>query len=130
MARTHYTEMFIIEPEGRKWNLYRRLKREKGSFAAGPFTRLCDAQDEAARREDEEARLRDEDRQEFARDANQRLADAMGISRERECVKCECVLPVCCDTEDGPYCQTCCPCDHRKGGGIGGGDYQRTDVEV
>jgi len=61
---------------------------------------------------------------------NQILADAMDLPRERECVKCENTLPVCCDTEDGPYCQTCCPCDHRKAGGIGGGDYQRTDVEV
>lgn len=128
MARTHYTEMFVIEPDGRKWNLYHRSKRrhEMGPFASGPFTRLCDAQDEAARLEDEEERLRDEDLREFAKDANQRLADAMGIPRERECVKCECVLPVCCDTEDGPYCEDCCPCDHRKAGG----DFQRTDVEV
>jgi hypothetical protein len=62
----------------------------------------------------------------FGFNENQILAEAMDIPRERECVKCENMLPVCCDTEDGPYCTNCCPCDHRKGGG----DFQRTDVEV
>jgi len=56
MARTHFTEHHMVEPEGRKWNLYRRFKRaEKGPFVAGPFARLCDAMDAAEKAEQERA---------------------------------------------------------------------------
>jgi hypothetical protein len=58
-ARTHFTEHFIIEPDGRKWDIWarmgHRLHPEKGAFVAGSFTRLCDAMDAAEKAEQERA---------------------------------------------------------------------------
>jgi uncharacterized protein YueI len=48
-ARTHHTPQHVIEPEGRKWHVYTRPVR----VFVGTFARLCDAMDEAERREQE-----------------------------------------------------------------------------
>lgn len=57
MARTHWTEHYRIEPEGRKWDIYRRLggphNSGMGPFVSGGFTRLRDAMDEVEKLEQE-----------------------------------------------------------------------------
>ena len=59
MARTHWTEHYRIEPDGRKWDLYRRLggfhNSGMGPFVSGGFTRLRDAMEAAEKAEQERA---------------------------------------------------------------------------
>lgn len=57
MARTHWTEHYRIDPDGRKWDIYRRLggfhNSGRGPFVSGGYTRLCDAMEAAEKAERE-----------------------------------------------------------------------------